>query len=511
MKVSIFGLGYVGCVTAACLAKDGHDVVGVDVATAKVERLASGLPTVIETGLEEMIAQARQLGRLTATTDGRAAVRDTDASIICVGTPTGADGDPELSAVEQTARAIGRAAAEKPDRHVVILRSTVPAGTCENLLLPALHPDNPHAALLNSDLIIVPEFLREGTAIADYFDPPFVVVGSASGKPDANEPVVKELFGSVVDRFQWLPYREAEMLKATCNTFHALKVAFANEVGALCRALSVDGTSLMNQLVQDRKLNISPAYLRPGLAFGGSCLPKDLRMLLSLAGRKNMDLPLLRSILPSNEAHLKRSMDLIPDNGMRRVGLHGLAFKAGTDDLRESPIVLIAEHLIGKGYDLKIYDPAIETSRISGANRDYIEKRIPHLSSRLVASPDDLLTHAEILLIARDGEALLERAAKLAKRPLLIDFTGRPARLRKNISNEPSEQLADRNRARPTKLKVTFGLASPSSQRVRGATRRKLGGSKTVPTPPLPSTFIQPPNLPPPGRRTPTAPNSAKV
>jgi GDP-mannose 6-dehydrogenase len=432
MKVSIFGLGYVGCVTAACLAKEGHGVVGVDVVAGKVERLAAGLPTVIETGLDELIAQASEAGLLTATTNGREAVLNTDASIICVGTPNSPDGGLELSAVEQTARTIGQAMAEKPDRHVVILRSTVPVGTCENVVMPALHPDDPHTALLNSDLVIVPEFLREGCAIADYDDPPFIAVGSATGQPDENEAVVTALFGSVTSKLDWLPFREAEMLKATCNAFHALKVAFANEIGALCRHFSVDGVSLMHQLVQDRKLNIAPTYLRPGLAFGGSCLPKDLRMLLHLATSRNVDLPLLRGILPSNDAHLKRSMELIPDNGMRRLGLNGLAFKAGTDDLRESPIVLIAEHFIGKGYDLKIHDAAIETSRITGANRDYIEKRIPHLSSRLVGTLDELIEHSEILLLARDGEAVMERAATLGRRPMIIDLSGRPVRQRKS-------------------------------------------------------------------------------
>jgi GDP-mannose 6-dehydrogenase len=467
MKVSIFGLGYVGCVTAGCLAKDGHDVVGVDVVAGKVERLASGRPTVIETGLDEVIAQAHRSGRLTATADAHSAVLNTDASIICVGTPNREDGGLELAAVEQTARCIGRTMAEKPDRHVVILRSTVPAGTCENVVMPALHPDNPHTSLLDSDLVIVPEFLREGTAIADYYDPPFVVVGSASGRADANEPVVASLFGSVVDKLQWLPFREAEMLKAMCNTFHALKVAFANEVGALCRVLSVDGASLMNQLVQDQKLNISPAYLRPGLAFGGSCLPKDLRMILHLASIRNMELPLLRSILPSNDAHLRRSMELIPDNGMRRIGLNGLAFKAGTDDLRESPIVLIAEHLIGKGYDLKIHDSAIETSRISGANRDYIEKRIPHLSSRLVGSLDELIAHSEILLLARDGEALMERVAKLEKRPLVIDLTGRPLQARKTIRPTIAPAASTAPRVRP--LSAVRARSHPDGRRKTAA------------------------------------------
>ncbi|HTI97837.1 MAG TPA: nucleotide sugar dehydrogenase [Dongiaceae bacterium] len=462
MKVSIFGLGYVGCVTAACLSKDGHDVVGVDVVASKVERLASGLPTVIETGLDELIGRAKKSGKLTATTDARTAVMETDASIICVGTPNSADGSLDLSAVEQTARAIGRAMAEKGERHTVILRSTVPAGTCENVIMPALHPDTPHISLLDSDLIIVPEFLREGCAIADYYDPPFVVVGSATGKADANEVVANSLFGGVVDKLNWLPFREAEMLKATCNVFHALKVAFANEIGSLCRYLSVDGASLMNQLVQDQKLNISPTYLRPGLAFGGSCLPKDLRMILHLAGTKNVDLPLLRGLLPSNDAHLKRSMDLIPNNGMRRIGLNGLAFKSGTDDLRESPIVLIAEHLIGKGYDLKIHDAAIETSRITGANRDYIEKRIPHLSSRLVGSLDELIEHSEIVLITRDGEAVTDRATQIGKRPLVIDLSGRAVIWKKPAAAEPAMPTAALRPEHPVKM---AGLTPARSKR----------------------------------------------
>jgi len=435
MNVSIFGLGYVGCVTAACLAKDGHKVVGVDVVAGKVERLASGQPTVIETGLEKLIAEAAKSGRLSATLDGRAAVLDTDASIICVGTPNSRDGSLDLSAVRQTAELIGSAMAEKMERHVVILRSTVPAGTCENLVLPALHPDNPHASLFDCDLVIVPEFLREGCAIADYYDPPFVVVGSATGKADNNEPVIQDLFGGVTDRLQWLPFREVEMLKAICNVFHALKVAFANEIGALCSSLSVDGRSVMAQLVQDQKLNISPAYLRPGLAFGGSCLPKDLRMILNLSSRNNVDLPLLRSLLPSNDAHLKRAIDMVPNDGVRRIGLNGLAFKPGTDDLRESPIVIIAEHLIGKGYDLKIHDAAIETSLITGANRDYIERRIPHLSSRLVSTVDELIEHSEILLITRDNDALMERAAKLGKRPQVIDLRGRCPQTKKTLNS----------------------------------------------------------------------------
>jgi GDP-mannose 6-dehydrogenase len=426
MKVSIFGLGYVGCVTAGCLAKEGHEIIGVDVVSSKVEKLAAGRPTVVETGLDDLIGEAHRQGRITATSDGMAAVLASDASIICVGTPTGPDGSLELTALRQTAELIGRAIREKTDRHVVILRSTVPAGTAESVVLPLLHPERPPSQLYqDSDLVVVPEFLREGCAIADYYDPPFVVVGSATGKPDDNEEVVQGLFGGVTDRLHWAPLREAEMLKAVCNAFHALKVAFGNEVGALCSALSIDGQSLMGHFVQDRKLNISPAYLQPGLPFGGSCLPKDLRMIVQIASRAGVELPVMRSILASNEAHLKRAIEAVPKNGHARIGFNGLAFKAGTDDLRESPIVLIAEHLIGKGYDVKIHDQGIETSLITGANREYIQRHIPHLSSRLVRNPAELVEHSEVLVITRDDDSLREAIIESGKRPIIIDLRGK--------------------------------------------------------------------------------------
>jgi len=425
MKVSIFGLGYVGCVTAGCLGKEGHEVIGVDVVSSKVEKLAAGRPTVVETGLDDLIAEAHQQGRMTATTDGMAAVLASNASIICVGTPTGPDGNLDLTALRQTAQLIGQALREKLGRHVVILRSTVPAGTAESVVLPLLHPERPASHLYqDSDLVVVPEFLREGCAISDYYAPPFVVVGSATGRPDDNQEIVHGLFGGVTDQLHWVSFREAEMLKAVCNAFHALKVAFANEVGALSSALSIDGQSLMAQFVQDRKLNISPAYLRPGLPFGGSCLPKDLRMIVQIAARAGVDLPLMRGILASNEAHLKRAIEAVPKNGHARIGLNGLAFKAGTDDLRESPIVLIAEHLIGKGYDVKIHDPAIQSSLINGTNRDYIQRHIPHLSGRMVQNTEELIEHSEVLVIARDDDQLLERILESGKRPIIVDLRG---------------------------------------------------------------------------------------
>jgi len=445
MKVSIFGLGYVGCVTAGCLAKDGHDVIGVDIAPGKVEKLAAGRPTVVESGLERLIAEGHRRKRIRATTNGREAVLASEASIICVGTPTGPDGAMDLTALRQTAELMGHTLQEKMERHVVILRSTVPAGTAESEVLPALHPECPPSYLYQeSDLVVVPEFLREGCAITDYYDPPLVVVGSASGQPDGNKAVVERLFGASGE-LHWVPFREAEMLKAVCNAFHALKVAFANEVGALCATLSIDGQSLMARFVQDRKLNISPAYLRPGLPFGGSCLPKDLRMLLQIAGRAGVDLPLLRSILVSNETHLKRSIDAVPKNGRARIGLSGLAFKPGTDDLRESPIVLIAEHLIGKGFDLKIHDPAIETSLITGTNREYIQQHIPHLSKRMVHRVEELVDHAEVLLMTRDDDQLLERVVQKEKRPIVVDLRGQNHLMKRMLEAKRRAKPAAKN------------------------------------------------------------------
>jgi GDP-mannose 6-dehydrogenase len=427
MRVSVFGLGYVGCVMAGCLARDGHTVVGVDVVPEKVECLNAGLPTVVEPGLETLVAEGRRLGRISATLDARAATLATDVSLICVGTPSAPDGSLDLAAVRATAEAIGRALRDKGGRHTVILRSTVPPGTTEGVVGPCLREPGGREI----GLVVVPEFLREGCAIADYDDPPFVIAGSPDGRPGADAAVVEALFAGVAGRvpFHWVPTRQAETLKAACNAFHALKVAFANEIGALCPSLGVDGLALMGQLVEDRKLNVSPAYLRPGLPFGGSCLPKDLRMLLNLADQADVELPLLASILPSNDAHTERAVAAIREKGRRRVGLSGLAFKAGTDDLRESPLVRIAESLVSEGFDLKIFEPALETSRLVGSNRDYVEQHLPHLSGRLVADADELLEHAEVLVLTRDEDDLRTRVAQMFRPPLVVDLTAQLRRI----------------------------------------------------------------------------------
>ena len=269
-----------------------------------------------------------------------------------------------------------------------------------------------------------------------------MVVGSANGKPGADAPLIEALFEGVVDQLRWVPFQEAEMLKALCNVFHALKVAFANEVGALCEALSLNGRAVMQHLVEDRKLNISPAYLRPGIPFGGSCLPKDLRMILSLGKRKDLELPLLRSVLPSNEAHLRRAIEAILDAGCHRIGLDGLSFKPGTDDLRESPMVQIAEFFLGKGFDLSIFDPAIETSRLTGANRDYINKHIPHLASRLVNDPVTMVERCEAIVFTREESLLREYVSTLAESPLVIDLSDRTRKLAPKLPATASQIMA---------------------------------------------------------------------
>ncbi|MBA4017506.1 MAG: GDP-mannose dehydrogenase [Pirellula sp.] len=405
MRISVFGLGYVGCVTSGCLARDGHTVYAVDIQKSKVERIASGLPTVVENGLDPLIATGVAEGRIIACSDAETAVHNSDVSIICVGTPNANDGSLDLSAIQSTCRSLGLALRRKSGRHIVINRSTVPPGTAADVVLPLLveasnKPEN------EIGVLVVPEFLREGCAIADYDDPPFVIVGSIDEDYSVDAPHIEEMFSRFRDRIRWLPSREAEMLKGLCNVFHAMKVSFANEIGSLCSAISVDGRRVMHELVQDTKLNISPAYLRPGLPFGGSCLPKDLRMMISMAQSENVDLPLLRGILASNDAHLQRAMKAITASGRRRIGIDGLSFKAGTDDLRESPIVLMAEYLIGKGFDVLIYDPDVQVSFLSGANQKYVQDRLPHLSCRMAKSPEDLLEHSELVVFTRDKSTI---------------------------------------------------------------------------------------------------------
>ena len=409
--VSVFGLGYVGCVSAACLASRGHRVVGVDVNTDKVESLRRGRSPVVEEKIGELTAEVVARGDLTVTTDARAAVLSTDMSLVCVGTPSGAGGGLSTTFLEQVTDEIGAALAEKDGWHVVVYRSTMMPGTCENLLTPRLESASGKRAGVDFGVCVNPEFLREGTSVRDFLDPPKTVVGQTD--PRSGEMVMGLYAGLPGPRFQ-VPIGIAEMTKYVDNSFHALKVGFANEIGAICSSLGLDSHAVMDIFLADTKLNISPAYLRPGFAFGGSCLPKDVRALVHTARRNDIDIPLLANLLGSNEVHLRRAVDLVIADGRRKVGIFGLSFKPGTDDLRESPMVELAERLIGKGFDVKIYDPTVVLSRLIGANRNYIHQQLPHICDLLTSDIDAVLEHGEVLIAgSRDAEVVdaIERAA----------------------------------------------------------------------------------------------------
>ncbi len=430
MKISVFGLGYVGTVSAACLAARGHDVVGVDSNATKVELIQRGETPVLEPGLAGIVSDTVAQGRLAATADGARAVQETEVSLVCVGTPSAANGSLDTDALERVLRTIGSALPGAQSRHTVVIRSTTLPGTCADLVVPALEESSGLVAGRDFGVAVNPEFLREGSSVLDFNDPAKIVVGeidAASG--DAVVAMYDGLPGAV---FRVDP-KVAEMVKYTDNAFHALKITFSNEIGAACHAFGIDSHELMAIMCSDTKLNISTAYLTPGFAFGGSCLPKDLRALTYATRRADLDLPLLESVLPSNERHLTRIVDLVVRSGRRRVGLFGLSFKPETDDLRESALVELAERLLGKGFDLKIYDPGVALARLVGGNREFIATRIPHLSTLLADSPDEVVEHAEVCVIGASRPETITALARFEGREVidlvrLPPVDGRPDR-----------------------------------------------------------------------------------
>ncbi|MFJ7249386.1 nucleotide sugar dehydrogenase [Kitasatospora sp. NPDC098652] len=404
MRVSVLGLGYVGCVSAACLASLGHEVIGVDVNQVKVDLVNEGRAPVVEERIGELIAGVVRSGALRATTDVREAVLGSDVSLVCVGTPSAANGSLCTTYLERVTEQIGAAAAGKGGRHTVVFRSTMLPGTCLDLLVPILEKHLGGTAGVDVGVAVNPEFLREGTSVRDFFDPPKTVIGELDA---ASGDVVAALYEGLPGEVFRVPVPVAEAIKYADNAFHGLKIGFANELGAVCQALGVDSHQVVDVFLADRKLNISPAYLRPGFAFGGSCLPKDLRSLVHAAHRADVSVPILSHVLASNADHLQRAVELVERTGKRRVGLFGLSFKPGTDDLRESPLVELAERLFGKGYDLRIHDPNVHLSRLLGANREYIENRLPHLAQLLVPSVAEVLEHAEVCVVGTRDEAVL--------------------------------------------------------------------------------------------------------
>ncbi len=424
MRISVFGLGYVGAVSAACLARDGHDVIGVDVDPLKLELLKSGRSPIVEEGIQELTQQVVAAGKVTVTNDVHAAVANTDISFVCVGTPSSPNGSQDVSAVRRVMASIGEAIGKKSSFHTVVMRSTLQPGTMDEVVKPLLEQHSGKTADKDFGLCFQPEFLREGTSIKDYDQPPFTVVGTRSTQAaDA----VKQLFGHLPCEFLVTSVGVAEMLKYACNAFHALKVTFANEIGRLSQSVGIDAREVMDLVCHDKRLNISPAYMKPGFAFGGSCLPKDLRALTYVGKQRDVTTPMLGSILGSNRAHIDHVLDKVMVPGVRRVGMIGLSFKAGTDDLRESPLVAVAERLIGKGYDLRIYDPEVNLSRLIGANKRFIEESIPHIGNLMVTSAEAALSHGQVILVGISNKTIVEEVISgINSDHQVVDVVGLP-------------------------------------------------------------------------------------
>jgi len=421
VRVSVFGLGYVGAVSCGCLARDGAEVIGVDVNPQKVQLIKDGRAPIIEEGIADIVADGVRAGRLRATTDVEDAIAATDVSMISVGTPSEPNGSLSLTAVRRVAEQIGEAMRGKRSRHLVVVRSTVLPGTVRTVVIPAIEKASGKQARDGFGACFNPEFLREGSSVRDYYNPPFTLIGRDC---DEDGETAARLYASVKAELLFSTIETAEMLKYVSNAFHALKITFANEVGILSHAVGVDSLQVMDLICRDTKLNISPKYLKPGFAFGGSCLPKDLRALLHKARQGDLEMPLMSSILESNRAQIERAVTLIVSMRRKRVAMLGLSFKAGTDDLRESPLVTLTETLIGKGFDIRIYDSNISLARLVGANREYIEREIPHISSLLVSDLREAVDHGDVLVVGNAAPEFSELPALCRPGQSVVDLVG---------------------------------------------------------------------------------------
>jgi len=418
MKLSVFGIGYVGCVSAACFAKEGHDVISVDANRVKVEIVNSGKSPIVEPDIDELIGKMVREGRLRAVTDAIEAVKGSEMSLVCVGTPSQPNGSLDLSHIERVCREIGAGVQAKRERHTVVIRSTILPGTMENLVVPALEAGSGKKVGRDFGIAINPEFFREGTSLRDFYSPPFTLIGAE----EEDAMLVRRLYQNVNAPIFVMGVGAAAMVKYACNCFHALKVSFGNEIGNICKALSIDSHEVMDVFCQDTKLNLSPYYLRPGFAFGGSCLPKDLRAITYKAKELDVDVPVLLSVLQSNHLQIERALEMVLRANTRRIGLLGLSFKAGTDDLRESPIVSLAESLISKGMQLAIYDRQVSLAHLLGANKEYIERQIPHISQLMRSSLKEVLDASDVLIIGNNSEEFREIESKLRPNHLVIDL-----------------------------------------------------------------------------------------
>jgi GDP-mannose 6-dehydrogenase len=426
MKISIFGLGYVGAVSLACLARDGHFVTGVDIDKAKLDLIRAGKTPVVEEGMVDLMARVAASGRVSVTDDVAQAVSASELSLICVGTPSAANGSQDLGATLSVARQLGRAIRTKSAPHILVFRSTLVPGTVEDLLRPILEEESGKRAGEGFHLCFQPEFLREGTSIRDYDKPPFTIAGANHEFPIAR---LRALFGHLPCEFHVTSIRAAEMVKYCCNNFHAVKITFANETARLCEALGVDPFQVMDLVCKDRQLNISPAYLKPGFAFGGSCLPKDLRATMYLAKRHDVELPMHGNVLSSNRVHIDHAIAKVLASGKRRIGMIGLSFKTGTDDLRESPLVLMAEQFIGKGLGVLVYDPEVHLSQLLGANRRFIEQHLPHIGSLLRATIEAVINESDVLVVGLNERRVFDALKRhVRKGQIVVDLVNVPDR-----------------------------------------------------------------------------------
>ncbi len=419
MKISIFGLGYVGVVTAACLAKNGHAVIGVDTVSVKVDMINRGDSPIIEDEIDDIIKSMVNKGRLQATLDPKEAVRESDLSMVCVGTPSQLNGDIDTRYVRRVCEQIGTAIKEKGSRHVVVIRSTILPGTIKNIVIPTLETNSEKQVGPDIGVCNNPEFLREGTAVYDFYNPPKTVIGEIDKKSgdllasiyeNLNEPVIRTSI------------EISEMIKYVDNVWHALKVGFGNEIGNLCKPIGIDSHAVMDIFCSDTKLNISPNYLKPGFAFGGSCLPKDLRAITYKSKSLDMNLPILNAILPSNKAHIQNGVAMVMEAGNKNIGFLGFSFKAGTDDLRESPLVDMIEQLLGKGFEIKLYDRNVNLAALVGANKDYILNKIPHIAKLMVNTMDDVLEHAQTLVIGNNSPEFVDLMDRVNENQIVIDL-----------------------------------------------------------------------------------------
>jgi GDP-mannose 6-dehydrogenase len=419
MRLSILGLGYVGCVSAACFAKDGHEVIGVDVNPTKVAIINSGKSPIVEPGVGELIEQVVSEGRLRATTETAEAVMNSEISLVCVGTPSNSNGSLDLTYVKRVCKEIGSALEAKKERHTVVIRSTMLPGTIHDVVVPALEVYSGKKAGRDFGICINPEFLRESTSLKDFYAPPFTLIGADD---EETAMLVKRIYNGVDAPVHTVPVKAAEMVKYACNCFHALKVSFANEMGNIAAAMGIDSHIVMEIFCKDTKLNLSPYYLKPGFAFGGSCLPKDLRAMSYKAKELDVEAPVLQATMQSNLLQVRKAVDMVLETRKKKVGILGFSFKAGTDDLRESPMVALIETLIGKGIHLAIYDRDVSLAKLFGANKEYIEREIPHISQLMRPNIDEVLEHSEVIVIGNGASEFREIEGRLHSDQRVIDL-----------------------------------------------------------------------------------------